>query len=383
MTKAMHLGIMLLIIPFYCLNAWSKTIKLDAQKHSSEFIEQTLEAIQDGDTIRLSSGTFHLKKAIAIYKNNITIEGSGINKTQLDFTHSNNDAQAILVKRDGFTLKNLRIINPTGDGVVARDVSNLEIISIEVKWEKERFGGYGIYPVQCKNIKVDRVVVQGATDAGIYIGQSKNSIIENSLVNGNTVGIDIENSSGVTVRHNIAQNNAIGVVVSGRPFLTVLNPTGIQIHDNVIVSNNRANNASGESFVGWLGAGYGIKIVAAKTVAISRNTIKQHFRSDIYIGDYDVLADPYKNDSRFDPKTSGIRVSDITRPRLIITSTPGINTSIYSNTGSGRPFTVTADAFEYLDLAKMRAIICFENDFELADYFFSFNLLMPAGQLKC
>ena len=37
-----------------------------------------------------------------------------------------------------------------------------------------------LYPVQCKNVLIDGCVAIGASDAGIYVGQSQYVIVRNS-----------------------------------------------------------------------------------------------------------------------------------------------------------------------------------------------------------
>ena len=55
-------------------------------------------------------------------------------------------------------------------------------------------GAYGIYPVESKDVLIDSVLVRGASDAGIYVGQSRNIIVRHSTAVENVAGIEIENS---------------------------------------------------------------------------------------------------------------------------------------------------------------------------------------------
>src|SRR3546814_1516361 len=63
-------------------------------------------------------------------------------------------------------------------------------------------GAYGLYPVQVDNVLIEDSVVKGASDAGIYVGQSTNIIVRNNRAEGNVAGIEIENSTGADVYGN-------------------------------------------------------------------------------------------------------------------------------------------------------------------------------------
>jgi parallel beta-helix repeat protein len=69
---------------------------------------------------------------------------------------------------------------------------------VRVEWTNgpdENNGAYGLYPVQSSNVLIEESVVIGASDAGIYVGQSNNIIVRNSRVEFNVAGIEIENST--------------------------------------------------------------------------------------------------------------------------------------------------------------------------------------------
>jgi parallel beta-helix repeat protein len=59
----------------------------------------------------------------------------------------------------------------------------------------------------------------GASDAGIYVGQSKHIIVRNSKAYQNVAGIEIENSWYADVYENEAFNNTGGILVFDLPDL--------------------------------------------------------------------------------------------------------------------------------------------------------------------
>src|SRR3546814_1386139 len=74
-------------------------------------------------------------------------------------------------------------------------------------------GAYGLYPVQVDNVLIEDSVVKGASDAGIYVGQSTNIIVRNNRAEGNVAGIEIENSTGADVYGNTTTGKTGGILV--------------------------------------------------------------------------------------------------------------------------------------------------------------------------
>ena len=57
------------------------------------------------------------------------------------------------------------------------------MINLRTEWTggpKSTNGAYGLYPVESKDVYIDGCIAIGASDAGIYVGQSKNIIVKNS-----------------------------------------------------------------------------------------------------------------------------------------------------------------------------------------------------------
>ena len=80
------------------------------------------------------------------------------------------------------------------DGVVFRRV--------RVEWTNgpsSENGAYGLYPVECRNVLIEECVAIGASDAGIYVGQSVDVIVRRSRAEYNVAGIEIENTRNTTL----------------------------------------------------------------------------------------------------------------------------------------------------------------------------------------
>ena len=78
-----------------------------------------------------------------------------------------------------------------------KGVDGISFIRVRTEWTggvSSDNGAYGLYPVESKNVLIDSCVAIGASDAGIYVGQSENIIVKNSRAEFNVAGIEIENS---------------------------------------------------------------------------------------------------------------------------------------------------------------------------------------------
>ena len=58
----------------------------------------------------------------------------------------------------------------------------------------------------------DNVAI-GASDAGIYVGQSANVVVRRNRAEWNVAGIEIENTVDAHVYENVATNNTGGILV--------------------------------------------------------------------------------------------------------------------------------------------------------------------------
>ena len=80
------------------------------------------------------------------------------------------------------TITAVTVQNTKGDGIKSQDTDKIYFYNVKTEWTngpKPTNGSYGIYPVQCSNIIIDGCGAIGASDAGIYVRQSKNIIVKN------------------------------------------------------------------------------------------------------------------------------------------------------------------------------------------------------------
>ena len=85
---------------------------------------------------------------------------------------------------DQVVIEELAIEDHPGDGLKTYGVNGLTIRNVKVEWTvkgRAENGSYGFYPVMSENILIENTHIIGASDAGIYVGQSKNIIVRNNL----------------------------------------------------------------------------------------------------------------------------------------------------------------------------------------------------------
>ncbi|MET0385624.1 MAG: parallel beta-helix domain-containing protein, partial [Polyangiales bacterium] len=217
-----------------------------------------LDAVS-GDTVCLGAGTFKLEGQLSLATENVTLLGvSGDAGSVLDFSEQTSGANGILLSADHDTVEALRILNPKGDGVRATAVDYPTFRNVHVEWTEgpsETNGGYGLYPVESSHVLIEHSFVSGASDAGIYVGQSRDIVVRDNEVTGNVAGIEIENSTDAEVYGNHAHGNTGGILVFNLPGLAVKDGKRANVHDNEIEDNNLANFAAEGNIVHDLPAG--------------------------------------------------------------------------------------------------------------------------------
>ena len=188
------------------------------------------------------------------------------------------------------------------DGIVFRRVT--------AEWTggpKETNGAYGLYPVQCQNVLIEYSVSIGASDAGIYVGQSKDIIVRYSEAFDNVAGIEIENSINAEVYENHTHGNTGGILVFDLPDLVQKKGGNIHVYNNLIESNNLFNFAPKGNIVGKVLPGTGIMVLACSDVHIYENKIRNNKSIGTGVVSY-FMTEEAINDSLYNPYTSDIHI---------------------------------------------------------------------------
>ena len=288
------------------------------RKASSEEVEAVVEAFilaKDSSTIRIPEGFYELKTQLILdNKTAIRIQGEGMNKTVLSFRELKSGGEGVKIVGKNITIEELSIEDAPGDGIKAQHTDGITFRKINVTWtngDKSKNGTYAIYPVQCKNVVIDGCIASHSKDAGIYVGQSEDIVVRNSLAFGNVAGIEIENCDRAEVFGNIARDNAGGILVFNLPGLPKGDGKQTRIYDNEIIDNNHENFAipTGEgpngNTVTMIPPGSGIVLLAAKEVEIFNNRILRNKTFGVAIASYQVTGFPAQAPN-WSPYTSDI-----------------------------------------------------------------------------
>jgi parallel beta-helix repeat protein len=283
----------------------------EAQKRA----QTALINAEPGDTIEFAEGRFSFTSTLSLDVSHVTIQGRGKNKTILSFAEQGQGTggEGLLVKsKEKFTLENLAIEDAKGDAVKVQDTQGVTLRNVRVEWTggaKETNGAYGLYPVMARDVLIEDCVVKGASDAGIYVGQSENIIVRGCRAEMNVAGIEIENSVGADVYKNVATDNAGGILVFTLPDLPKKDGRNCRVHDNQVIANNHVNFAPKGNIVATVPSGTGMMVMANDFVEVFDNTIENNQTSGLMVVSYLVTQKPI-NDPGYDAYCEAIYVHD-------------------------------------------------------------------------
>ena len=159
-------------------------------------LQTVLIEAEPGHVVCLEAGTYAFTSELSIDVEGLTLRGAGGDATFLDFGGQLDGANGVSIIGDGVVVEDFAVLNPPGDGVRASGVDGITFRNLVVRWDAEASsdsGAYGLYPVQSSGVLVDSCIVSGASDAGIYVGQSRTILVRDSEAFGNVAGIEIEN----------------------------------------------------------------------------------------------------------------------------------------------------------------------------------------------
>jgi parallel beta-helix repeat protein len=282
-----------------------------ARTAGGDNLQERLILARPGEVIEIAEGTHHFTRPLSLLDvDNVTIRGQGKDRTILSFLGQIEGAEGLFVRANGITIEDLSILDTKGDGIKIQDSDGVTIRRVGVTWSggpAEENGAYGLYPVSSTNVIVEHSVVSGASDAGIYVGQSVDVVVRHNTVYENVAGIEIENCIQAEVYGNEARNNTGGILVFDLPGLNLKNGHSIRIHDNVVDGNNHPNFAPPGNIVGMVPAGTGVLVMSTDQVDIYNNTITGHRSVNTAIVSYLITELPF-SDPEYNPFPSGVRV---------------------------------------------------------------------------
>ncbi|GAA0632495.1 hypothetical protein GCM10009424_02400 [Sphingomonas ursincola] len=276
---------------------------------AQERLQEALILAQPGDVVMLGEGRFDLTDGLSLDVAGVTVKGAGPDKSVLSFKGQLAAGEGLLVTSDNVVLRDFAVEDSRGDAIKSKGADNIVYHNIRVEWTggpKETNGAYGIYPVESENVLIDSVLVIGASDAGIYVGQSRNIIVRDSIARFNVAGIEIENSFNADVHDNVATKNTGGILVFDLPNLPQQGGHNVRVFDNVVVENDTPNFAPKGNIVASVPAGTGVMVMANRDIEIFDNVFDGNGSSNIMIIGYRQKFD----DAKYQPMVRNVRISD-------------------------------------------------------------------------
>jgi parallel beta-helix repeat protein len=273
--------------------ATAKTIRVEAGGvDANEKLQEALIVAEPGDIVELGAGTWALADGLSLDVAGVTIRGAGVEDGSgsiLDFAGQQGAGEGLLVTSDNVFLTNFAVLNTKGDGIKSKGADRIVYHKLRVEWTagpKETNGAYGIYPVESSDVLIDSVFVRGASDAGIYVGQSKNIVVRDSIAKENVAGIEIENSYDADVHDNLATKNTGGILVFDLPSLPMQGGHNVRVFDNIIVENDTPNFAPKGNIVASVPTGTGVLVMANRNVEIFDNVMEKNGTANVMIVGY-------------------------------------------------------------------------------------------------
>ena len=321
---------------------------------TADMVEAMVQ-VRPKDVIEFTEGYFELTTGLQISSTeNILVRGQGIDKTVLSFKNSASQEGFLASTVRGITVEDLTVLDTPGDAFKLQGVDHGTLRRVRALWSSGRntdeedtitadnysdkmdiactdparhnpanpnpletdttspdytvsvaSGRYGIYPVNSQNILVEFSESIGASDAGIYVGQTDNAIIRNSRAAFNVFGFEIENVRGGEYVDNLAECNTGGFLVYDLDGLTRYGKR-TRMYRNHARNNNTYNFAEPGSIVSNVPRGVGMITLAYDKIDVFDNVFENHGTAGIVHTSYEVLGEP--GDRRLDMYTEGVHI---------------------------------------------------------------------------
>ncbi|TNE65140.1 MAG: hypothetical protein EP335_06225 [Alphaproteobacteria bacterium] len=284
-------------------------VTVEAGEGFQERLQEALILAEPGSVIEVGAGRFEMTGGLSIDVPNLTLKGAGKDATVFSFKNQVSGSEGLLITSDGVRVEGFAVEDTPGDGIKAKGVDIISMVNVRVEWTRgpnAENGAYGLYPVQSKNVLVDGVVVKGASDAGIYVGQSQNIIVRNSRAEYNVAGIEIENCYFADVYDNVSTHNTGGILVFDMPSLPQKGGHSVRIFNNKSVDNDTPNFAPEGNIVATVPMGTGIMVTANRDTEIFGNEMSGNPSVNVLLASY-----PREhNDPTYNPLPRAVYVHD-------------------------------------------------------------------------
>jgi parallel beta-helix repeat protein len=281
----------LMLVVFFLATspAFAADLAVPPGPDAGERLAEALISAKEGDTVWLGFGRYEIIDGLSLDVDGVSVRGMGADQSILSFEKQQGSGEGLLVTSDRVTLADFAIENAKGDGVKSKGSDTITFRNLRVEWTNgpaEKNGAYGIYPVSSKNVLIEGCLAKGASDAGIYVGQSQDIIVRNSVAEYNVAGIEIENSFRADVYKNTARHNTGGILIFDLPNLPQQGGHDIRVFDNDVADNDTENFAPKGNTVAMVPKGMGIMVMANRNVHVFGNRLSGNGTTHMLIAAY-------------------------------------------------------------------------------------------------
>lgn len=235
----------------------------------NETIQQAVDRSGPGDTIEVPYGIYH--ESVVLDWSDVKLIGIPNEAGEwpvIDGEGTRSDG--VIASGNNFEMAFFSVKNYTSNGVLVEGATGVYLHDLYI----ENTGVYGVYPVRCTDVLMERIEATLMNDAAIYAGKSENVIIRDTLTYGNVIGIELENTVNGEVYNNTARDNTVGIFIDLLPQLPSKVSLYTKVYDNVIENNNGENFAEPGTAQSLIPPGTGLLVLAADEVEIYNNTIR-------------------------------------------------------------------------------------------------------------
>lgn len=293
----------------------ARPARLEAGEGAAKRIQAALIGAKSGDVVELGEGRFDCRATLSLDVSGVTIRGQGPDRTILSFKDqgAGTGGEGLLITSKGdVVVEGLAVEDAKGDAIKANGTKRIVLRNLRSEWTggpKPTNGSYGFYPVQCTGVVIDGCAAIGASDAGVYVGQSEDIIIRNCTARQNVAGIEVENSTRADVFDNLATDNTGGILVFALPDLPKKDGRHCRVFRNRVVENNHENFAPQGNTVATVPPGTGLMIMANDQVEVFDNAIEKNQTAGVSIVSYLIIDKPIQ-DAKYDPFCEAVFIHD-------------------------------------------------------------------------
>jgi parallel beta-helix repeat protein len=274
----------------------------------------------EGDTIEFCKGEFNFTTGLILHsKRGITIKGAGKGDTKLSFDNSDSAEGINVSYSDGVTIQGLTVEDTPGNSIRIFKSNYVTLRDVGAGWSDRdpdteghqvspENGAYALYPVECTHVLIEDSYAYGSSDAGVYVGQSSDIVVRNSLAKYNVAGYEFENTYRAVFEDNIATENTGGFLVFDLPDLRQYGEKNV-VRNNKSYNNNYDNFAPVGNIVGVVPRGTGMLVLSTDQLEISGNEIYDNDTVGLAIVNFGLVDKNYP-DVRYDHFPEGIEIHD-------------------------------------------------------------------------